>query len=116
MSYLSVVFPDHLNFIHLKKLYVEENPLFEIPAVLVQLPSLVFIKCGSPHTKVISNDLLSHVNDGKLKITVLPKYNGVLKAPTFDELNSTKIQTYITTSNKEITQLCGKLSTGEIHK
>ena len=100
---------------HLKKLYVEENTLFDIPAVLVQLPSLVFIKCGSPHTKVIANELLCHVRDGKLKITVLPKYKSVLKAPTFGELDSTKIKTYISTSKKEITQVCGMLSTGEIH-
>ena len=101
-----ITLPDPFNFPKLEKLNVEHNPMYEIPAVLVQLPSLKFLIIGAPETRTINRQFVRHATGMKCDIQVNATNIDKLKAPTFKQLTKNP-EKYMTNYDHAVEQLEG---------
>ena len=101
-----VKLPDPFDFPKLETLNVEENPMYEITAVHVQLPSLKTLMIGGPETRTINRQLVGHIVTTECDIQVNANYTDKLKAPTFKQLTKNPDK-YMVNYDRTVEQLKG---------
>ena len=96
-----ITLPPTFSFPRLKRLNLEENPMFEIPSILAKLPKLEVLRIGSRVTRTIHQKLLTRKG---ITFEVQFKYAKELRAPSSDDLqpkiiNEPKTTTTTTMNN-----------------
>ena len=91
-----ITMPKTFYFPRLKRLNLEENPMFEIPSILAKLPKLEVLRIGSPVTRTIHQNLLTKKG---ITFEVQFKYAGELRAPSSEILQPRIIDEPTTMTN-----------------
>ena len=83
--------------------------MYEIPAVLVKLPSLKLLMIGAPETRTINRQLVGHATGTRcdIEVNVTNKYQ--LKAPTCKQLTKNP-EKYMAAYDHAVEQLEGNFS------
>ena len=90
----------------LQEFYIDENPIYEVPACLSECKQLQVLKIGSRNTRVIAPEVFK-IKD--LKIEVAMKHTKVLCYPTYEQLtDSYQLSQFLTRHNTNLTRTAAK--------